>query len=112
MLFWRGDIVLADFTPAKAGEANYIRPAVIITNNQANALAPVIVVVPLTSNVERIYPMQLFIASERSGLDRDSKAQVELLRHISVERVRKVLSHLPDDLMRELDQRIREHLAL
>ena len=112
MLLRRGDIVLADFTPARAGEANYIRPAIVVTNNEANALAPVVVVIPLTSNVAKIYPMQLFLPSEKTGLDRDSKAQVELIRHISLERVQKVLSYLPDEFMLRLDERIREHLAL
>lgn len=112
MLLRRGDIVLADFTPARAGEANYIRPAIVVTNNDANALAPVVMVIPLTSNLAKIYPMQLFLPSEQTGLDRDGKAQVELIRHINLERIQKVLGYLPDALMHMLDERIREHLAL
>lgn len=112
MLLQRGDIALVDFAPARAAEANYVRPAIIVTNDQANTFSPVVVVVALTSNVETIYPVQLFLPSERTGLDRDSKAQVELIRHVSTERIRKVLSVLPDDLLRSLDDRIREHLAL
>ena len=112
MLLRRGDIVLADFAPARAGEANYTRPAIIVTNNGANALAPVVVVIPLTSNIDKVYPMQLFLPSEQTGLDRDSKAQVELIRHISLQRIKKVLGYLPEDLAKMLDGRIREHLAL
>lgn len=112
MLLRRGDVVLVNFSPARPAEADYIRPAVVVTNNQANAFAPVVTVVPLTSSVTKIYPMQLFLPAERSGLDRDSKAQVELLRHITVERIQKTLSHLPDDLMAQLGARLREHLAL
>lgn len=105
-------MVLVDFAPARPAEADYVRPAVVVTNNQANAFAPVVMVVPLTSNVTRIYPVQLFLPAQRSGLDRDSKAQVELLRHVTLERIQKTLSQLPDDLMVQLDARLREHLAL
>ncbi len=112
MLLRRGDIVLIDFAPTRPAEADYVRPAVIVTNNQANAFAPVVMVVPLMSNLEKDYPVQLFLPAERSGLDRDSKAQVELLRHVTLQRIQKTLGHLPADLMAQLDMRLREHLAL
>ena len=108
----RSDIALVDFAPARHAEANYTRPAVVVTNNQANAFAPVVTVVPLTSNVERVYPMQVFLPRDLTGLDRDSKAQVELLRHVSLARVLKVLGQVPVGLMDELGGRLLEHLAL
>ena len=108
----RGDIVLVDFAPARAAEVNFTRPAVIVTNNEANAHAPVILVVPLTSNLERVYPSELVVPLKRTGLDRDSKVQVQLMRHVSVERVLKLLGYLPEDLMLELDLKFLEHLAL
>jgi len=112
MLLRRGDIVLVDFSPSRPHEADFTRPAVVVTNNLANALSPVVMVVPLTSNVAKVHPMQLFLPAQRSGLDRDSKAQVELLRHVTTERIQKTLSQLPEDLMAQLDARLREHLAL
>ena len=111
-LLQRGDIVLTDFAPAREGEANFTRPAIVVTNNQANIVAPVISVVPLTSNVERVYPMQLFLPSDQTGLDRDSKAQIELLRHVAISRLRKVIARVPEVFMLELDSKIKDHLAL
>ena len=111
-LIRRGDILLIDFAPALAGEANYTRPAVVVTNNIANAESPAIVVIPLTSNTERVYPFELLVPLERSGLDRDSKAQTQFIRHVSTARVRKPLGHLPEDLMAQLETRLKEHLAL
>jgi mRNA interferase MazF len=112
MLLSRGDIAFTDFAPAREGEANFTRPAIIITNNQANAVAPVVTVIPLTSNLERIYPIQLFLPNHQTGLDRDSKAQIELIRHVATSRIRKVIGYVPEDLMVELDKKIKEHLAL
>ena len=111
-LIRRGDILLVDFAPAEPGEANNTRPAVVITNNTANDHSPAIVVIPVTSNTERVYPFELLLPLERSGLDRDSKAQPQLIRHVAKARVRRRLSHLPDDLMGELDERVRGHLGL
>jgi mRNA interferase MazF len=114
VLLRRGDIALVDFRPGRSGEVDldYMRPAVIVTNDQANAVAPVIVVVPLTSNVDRVYPFQVFLPSDCTGLDRDSKAQVELIRHVSVERVVRVLGRVREELLNELDGRLREHFVL
>lgn len=111
-LIRRGDILLIDFAPALQGEANYTRPAIVITNNVANASSPAVVVVPLTSNIERIYPFELLIPVERSGLDRDSKAQTQFIRYISTVRIKRPLGYLPEDLMTQLERRLKEHLAL
>ena len=111
-LIRRGDILLIDFSPAQAGEANNTRPAVVMTNNVANANSPAIVVIPLTSQTERVYPFELLVPALRSGLERDSKAQPQYIRHVSTARIRRTLSHLPEDLMGLLERRLREHLAL
>lgn len=111
-LIRRGDILLTNFSPARSGEPSDIRPAVIVTNNIANANAEVLVAVPITSNLDRVYPFDLFLPNNRTGLDVDSKAQANLLRAVSVSRFIRRLGYLPEDLMQDLDTRIREHLAL
>ena len=108
----RGDILLVDFSPARDNEANFVRPAVVLTNNAANANNVVISVVPLTTNLRRVYPFQLLLPHQRTGLDEDSKAQVEQLRSVALSRVLRRLGFVPDDLMALLSARVREHLAL
>lgn len=111
-LLRRGDIYLVNFAPARENETNYTRPAIIVTNNTSNAENVVITVVPLTSNIKRIYDFQLLMPNQRTGLNADSKAQVEQIRSVAVSRVLRRLGHVPADLMSELDARIRLHLAL
>ena len=111
-LIRRGDLLLIDFSPALAGEANFTRPAVVVTNNIANANSPVVIVIPLTSSLERVYPFELLLPVERTGLDRDSKAQPQYIRHVSTERIRKTLGHLPDDLMKALEAKVKSHLGM
>ncbi len=113
----RGEIRLVDLDPVRGAEANKRRPAVLVSNDGANAMAAslgrgVVTVVPVTSNVERVYPFQVFISAPESGLDRDSKAQAEQVRSVAVERIGQAIGRLtPLDLER-LDDALRLHLAL
>jgi mRNA interferase MazF len=113
----RGDIHLIDLEPVRGNEASKQRPAVIVSNDRANAAAQrlqrgVVTVVPVTSNVTRIYPFQTLLPADRTGLPRDSKAQAEQIRSVSLERVGAALGHLPADLLTQLDDAIRIHLDL
>ena len=69
-LIRRGDIFLiflTHFGPARAGEPDFKRPAVVITNNVANARADALTVIPLTSNLKSVYDFQLLLPTERCG---------------------------------------------
>ena len=113
----RGDIVLVDLDPAQGNEARKTRPAVIVSNDGANATATrlgrgVIAVVPVTSNVERIYAFQVLLPAAATGLDTDSKAQAEQARSVDVGRIVHWLGTVPLNLMNHLDEALRIHLAL
>jgi mRNA interferase MazF len=113
----RGEIRLVDLEPVRGAEANKRRPAVIVSNDGANAAATrlgrgVVTVVPITSNIERIYPFQVALSASDSGLARDSKAQAEQLRSVSVERIGDLVGQLPDERSAALDDVLRLHLAL
>ena len=113
----RGEIYLVNLDPARSGEANKQRPAVIVSNDGANTSAErsgrgVITVVPVTSMVTQIYPFQVLIPADAAGLDRDSKAQAEQVRAISIDRLGPVIGELPHSLIEELDEALRLHLAL
>ena len=113
----RGDICLVDLQPVRGSEANKTRPAVIVSNDGANATATrlgrgVVTVVPVTSNVERIYPFQALMTAAATGLRRDSKAQAEQVRSVAVERIGKRVGVVPPVVMAELDEALRLHLSL
>ena len=113
----RGDIHAVDLDPVRGSEASKRRPAVIVSNDGANLTATrlgrgVVTIVPLTSNIERIYPFQVLLPSAGTGLERDSKAQAEQVRSIAVERVGARLGIVSSALMRQIDEALRLHLAL
>ena len=113
----RGEIRLVDLDPSQRGEAGKRRPAVVVSNDGANTTAArlghgVVTVVPVTSNVDRVYPFQVLLPGAETGLHRDSKAQAEQVRSVSVERVSHKLGAVPPDLMLAVDDALRLHLAL
>lgn len=113
----RGDIHLVDLDPVRGSEANKRRPAVIVSNDAANTTADrlgrgVITVVPVTSNVDRVYDFQVALPSAATGLERDSKAQAEQIRSVAVERIGARLGTVPDAILRDLEVAIRLHLGM
>ena len=113
----RGDIHLVDLEPARGSEANKRRPAVIVSNDAANATAGrlsrgVITVVPVTSSVERVFPFQVLLPAAETGLSRDSKAQAEQIRSIAIDRVGDRMGVVPNAILLDIDEALRLHLAL
>jgi mRNA interferase MazF len=113
----RGEIVTVTLDPVRGLEASKTRPAVVVSNDAANATATrlgrgVITVVPVTSNTARIYPFQVLLPAGQTGLPQDSKAQAEQVRSVAVERVGRQVGRLPAALVSELDQALRIHLSL
>jgi len=90
---------------------------VIVSHDGANSTAERLgrraaTVVPATSNIERVYPFQVLLPASQTGLDRDSKAQVEQVRSVAVERIGARVGVVPPELLVSLDEALRLHLAL
>ena len=108
-----------DFNPVIGSEANKARPAVIVSNDGANRAAErfgrgVVTVAPITSNVTKVYPFQILIASDRgeTGLTAESKVQVEQIRAVDVARISRHLGRLPGALHEPLRDALALHLGL
>jgi mRNA interferase MazF len=113
----RGEVRLTDLDPGVGSEADKRRPAIVVSNDRANAAAArlgrgVVTVIPVTSNVSRVFPFQVLLPAESSGLRVDSKAQCEQVRSVAVQRLGPMLGHLPASVMGEIDDALRLHLAL
>jgi mRNA interferase MazF len=72
----------------------------------------VLTVVPVTSNVERVYPFQVLLPAVTTGLRGDSKAQTEQVRSVSVERLGERLGSLPEGPIAQIEDALRLHLQL
>ena len=109
----RGDVYYANLDPSQGAETQKTRPVVIVSNNVANRVNDLVTVLPLTSNVTRIYPFEVKLSAKETGLGKDSKAMAQQVRTLDKGRLGlRAAGRVPAALMVEIDAALRLHLAL
>ena len=109
----RGEIYYANLNPAIGSEMDKRRPVLIVSNDANNRAATTLTILPLTSNVSRVYPFEVLLNSEDSGLPKPSKVQAQQVRTISKQRIDgDVVGSLSEEMMQLVDAAIKLHLGL
>lgn len=108
---------MVDLEPVRGSEASKRRPAVIVSNDGANETAErlergVVTVVPVTSNVDKVFPFQVLLLPAETGLRVPSKAQAEQVRSVAVERIGRPVGRVQSEAMAQLDGALILHLHL
>ncbi len=109
----RGEIYYANLSPVVGSETDNRRPVLIVSNDANNRNATTVTITPITSAVSRVYPFEVLLAPEDSGLPKSSKVQAQQIRTISKQRISgKALGQLSAELMQLVEAALRLHLAL
>ncbi|OYD90098.1 MazF family transcriptional regulator [Nostoc sp. 'Peltigera membranacea cyanobiont' 210A] len=109
----RGDIYYANLSPVMGSEMGKRRPVIIVSNDISNSAATTVTILPLTSNVSRVYPFEVLLNPEVSGLTKPSKVQAQQVRTISKQRITaEVLGSLNEEMMVLIDAALKLHLGL
>jgi len=104
----RGEVYWVAFGPARGGEIQKTRPAIVVSNDAANTALNRLQVVPITSQTARVFPSEALVTLRG---DR-SKAMADQLTTASRERLVGYLGRINAADMERVDRAIRLQLAL
>jgi mRNA interferase MazF len=109
----RGETYYADLNPVVGSEIAKRRPVLVVSNNANNRAAATVTIIPITSQIKRVYPFEVLLKKEESGLPKLSKAQVQQIRTISKQRILgDKVGNLADDSMKAVEAALKLHLGL
>jgi mRNA interferase MazF len=107
----RGEIYFANLDPTVGAEIKKKRPVLIVSNNANNKSASTITVLPITSNVNKVYSFEVLLEIKDAGLSKRSKIQCYQIRTISKIRIEgKRVGLVNRDVMEKIDEALKLHL--
>jgi mRNA interferase MazF len=83
-------------------------PGLVISNNEQNKFSPLITILPLTSQIDKIYPFQVF--SKIKG--KDGIILVDQIRTVDRKRFGDKIGEISFDLMEQVERALHTTLAL
>ncbi|SRR6266516_2518049 len=104
----RGDVWWVSFDPSLGSEIRKTRPAVIVSNNAANAVLSRVVVVPVTSQTAKLYPGEATVTID----GRPAKAMADQIAAASKQRLRSRVAALTPADLKSVEDAILVHLAI
>jgi len=104
----RGEVWWVEFDPATGSEIRKTRPAIIVSNDSANRNLPRVVVIPVTSNTERIYQGEAIVSID----GRKGKAMADQIMAADKSRLKKKMVLLSRNDMVAVEDAINVHLGM
>ena len=109
----RGEIYSANLDPVVGSEQGGLRPVLIIQNNTGNRYSPTVIVLALTSQIQKArLPTHVYIPAAGHGLERDSVVLAEQIRTLDKRRLRDRIGLLQTEYMDQVALALRVSLGL
>lgn len=109
----RGDLFWVDLNPVKGSEQAGRRPVLVIQNDVGNAVAPTVVIAPLTTkSFTKEYPINVNVPADEGGLKADSTVLLSQIRTIDKSRLIRKIGHLSPSYLQQVNRAIAISLGL
>ena len=87
------------------------RPVIIVSNDIGNKYSGTVTIVPITSkNILKIYPFEIYLPKEITGLRKNSKGKTDQIRTLDKARLIRPIGCLNNELIKNMDNAIKIHL--
>jgi mRNA interferase MazF len=104
----RGDIYKVVLDPTVGREIKKTRRCVVVSNNQQNQYSPLIIVIPITSDMDKLYSWEVVIHSE----GKERKIVTDQIRSVDKERVRDYKGKVSYETLTKIEKALSVVLAL
>ncbi len=104
----RGDVYWVALDPTVGSEIKKTRPAVIVSNDSCNTFGSRVVVLPLTSNVDSLYPGEAMVVVN----GKPARVLGDQIRSLDKSRVQSRINTLSQEELAAIEEAIRITLAL
>ena len=108
----RGEIWQVSLEPVAGHEIGKTRPALVISNDKNNEYSSTVTLIPITASIEKIYPFEVFISGEDSGLPLDSKIKCNQIRTVDKLRLLKLVGEISAEIIKKVEEALLIHIGI
>ncbi|HOI25353.1 MAG TPA: type II toxin-antitoxin system PemK/MazF family toxin [Caldisericia bacterium] len=97
------DIYWCQLDPGLGCEKKGLRPVLVVSRNAVNSSLSIVTILPFSSvkNQDKIYPTEVFLPANVTGLEKDSVVMIHQIRTLSQSRLLRKSGSLEDSDYRE-----------
>jgi mRNA interferase MazF len=100
----RGDLFWANLDPTIGVEIQKIRPVIVVSNNAINRYSQLVIVLPITTNLNWFSPSHVLLPKGEGGLQQDSKVLTEQIRALDQQRLVNKIGTVSQQFLRLIEK--------